>query len=103
MLMTGRWPAEQIDHVNMDRSDNRWVNLREATNKQNMENRGRQSNNTSGIVGVSWSATRGKWVAGIKHHGRRKNLGYFTKIEDAAATRAAAVARLFTHAPTGQR
>jgi hypothetical protein len=99
LLMTGRWPREQIDHIDLNRSNNSWANLREATNKQNMENRGLQANNTSGYVGVSWYAPRGKWVAGIKHNGKRKNLGYFADIARAAEVRRAAELRLFTHAP----
>jgi hypothetical protein len=36
-LMThGEWPAEQIDHINGVRTDNRIVNLREASKKQNL-------------------------------------------------------------------
>lgn len=36
--MTGKWPKE-IDHVNGNRSDNRWANLRKATRFQNNGNR----------------------------------------------------------------
>ena len=38
LYMTGRWPVDQIDHINRDNSDNRWVNLREATSSQNRVN-----------------------------------------------------------------
>jgi hypothetical protein len=38
LWMTGQWPVDQIDHINGDRVDNRWCNLRLATQKQNSAN-----------------------------------------------------------------
>src|SRR5262245_23090214 len=38
LWQTGEWPREHIDHINLDPSDNRWANLREATNGENMIN-----------------------------------------------------------------
>lgn len=37
--MTGKWPQNQIDHINGTRSDNKWLNLRAATSSQNKMNR----------------------------------------------------------------
>lgn len=39
LYMTGEWPVDQIDHINRDRADDRWCNLREATHSQNCYNR----------------------------------------------------------------
>lgn len=60
--MTGKWPREQIDHRDMDRSNNAWENLREATNRQNTFNRRSQSNNSSGLKGVT-KKRPGQWFA----------------------------------------
>jgi hypothetical protein len=38
LYMTGEWPSNGIDHINGHRADNRWANLREATQSQNMAN-----------------------------------------------------------------
>jgi hypothetical protein len=38
LWMTGRWPDPQVDHIDIDPTNNRWPNLREATPPQNMAN-----------------------------------------------------------------
>jgi HNH endonuclease len=81
--MTGKWPLQDVDHINLCRTDNRWENLREASRSQNMFNSRAPSTNSSGIKGVYRS--RDKWMAGITVSGKFKNLGYFSEIEDAAA------------------
>lgn len=71
--MTGEWPKHQIDHINLNKSDNRWMNLREATVSQNRANRIAQSNNTSGLKWVSWCKRREKWRATVAD----AHVGYF--------------------------
>jgi hypothetical protein len=51
-------------------------------------------NNTSGIKGVSWHKAEKRWVARIQFQGKTYHLGYFDKIEDAAAARTEAEQRL---------
>lgn len=48
-----------------------------------------QSNNTSQVTGVSWDASRRKWLAFIHHKGKFKSLGRYTVKEQAVAARAA--------------
>lgn len=71
LYMHGVWPAEQIDHINGVKDDNRIGNLREATNGENIRNRKAQSNNALGIKGL-WYRTGKKspWYAQINAHGR---------------------------------
>lgn len=95
LYVHGEWPSEQIDHVNRDRGDNRFVNLRLATPHQNSSNKRMDGRNTSGVTGVSWYKAYGKWNAQIHVHSKRLNLGYFERIEDAAAARRAAEVRYF--------
>lgn len=83
--MTGRWPKEQIDHINGDPSDNRWDNLREATGFQNHANSRKPITNTSGLKGVSWSKESKKWQAQIKSHCKSTHLGFFDSKEEAHA------------------
>lgn len=53
LYMTGGWPRNEIDHANLCRSDNRWVNLREATHAQNQANRPARSTSALQLKGVT--------------------------------------------------
>jgi HNH endonuclease len=81
LWVTGKWPECQIDHINCDPADNRWCNLREATQSQNQANRRvRQANNTSGFNGVRrYKGSKG-WHARIRIEGEEKYLGCFNYI-----------------------
>ena len=78
--MTGAWPRETVDHINGDRDDNRWVNLREATVAQNVRSRRTPITNTSGFKGVYYNPNRSpghRWVAQLWAFGKNKCLGGF--------------------------
>lgn len=77
LYMTGVWPKNTIDHVNLNRSDNRWCNLREATWSQNNANRGSDIRNKTGIKGVGLSRSGKKFIANIRRRGTNKYLGTF--------------------------
>lgn len=100
-LATGEWPENHLDHVNGDRPDNRFENLREATRTINARNQKRHSTNTSGVSGVCWIESRQKWSASI-YDGHRQFLGHFTAFRDAVAARAAAEAALAYHPNHGR-
>ena len=89
LYMTGGTP-NQVDHINHDRKDNRWENLRPANNKINQQNQSKYKNNTSGYTGVVWSKSNKKWQAQIKSNGKNIHLGYFKKIKEAVLIRKAA-------------
>ncbi len=88
--VNGVWPKLNIDHINRNPSDNRLVNLRDVTQKQNLQNRSKPSNNTSGYPGVVWHKRISKWQARIKHNYKHIHLGYFSILEEAIAARKAA-------------
>lgn len=84
--MHGHWPIEQLDHINNNKSDNRSVNLREATEVQNRYNRVLQKNNKLKIKGVSrHSQIPNKFVALIGVNGKQLYLGLFDSPEEAHA------------------
>ena len=86
----GVWPTEQIDHINHVRDDNRWINLREATHRENQRNRKISKNNTSGVCGVCWHKTQMKWFTKIKINSKYIHLGVFTDKFEAICARLSA-------------
>lgn len=87
LWVTGEWPAGPIDHINRERADNRWVNLRSATKAENNRNKSRRSDNLSGVTGVSYDAERAKWTARLRVGGKYLMLGRFARFDDAIAAR----------------
>lgn len=53
------------------------------------------SNNSSGVRGVSWHKGRKKWCARIEVDKKTKCLGYFSSIKDAARAREEAIAQIY--------
>lgn len=90
----GAWPDSDIDHINGDRSDNRIVNLREATDTENGRNRGKNKNNRSGYKGVSKFKNEKRWGARICENGNKHYLGSFHTPEAAYAAYCEAAKRL---------
>ncbi|QEA27073.1 hypothetical protein FGL91_00015 [Microbacterium sp. CBA3102] len=73
--------------------------LRPATAKQNAENRGPQSNNSSGYRGVRKDRRGKRWVASARHFGVEHRVpGSFASPEEANLAAIALRSRLFTHA-----
>ena len=92
-LMTGALPPHQVDHINRNRADNRWRNLRHASNKENAQNVSAKAGSASGRLNVY--PANGRWQVKLMVNGRSVVVGRFDDIEDAAA--AAAVAKASLH------
>ena len=96
----GQMPVDEIDHINGNRADNRIVNLRLATHKQNCENVPLSPHNKSGYRGVSWHTKAKKWVVQVGHAKKVHHIGYFDVLEEAAIAAINARNELFTHHKT---
>jgi len=81
--MEGFMPDCDVDHINKNKKDNRWCNLRKATRQQNMANISAQANNSTGFKGVKKSATKGKYIAQICVSRNVRYLGTFDTPEEA--------------------
>ena len=83
-LVYGSLPDRFIDHINGDKSDNRLVNLRLATDAENKRNVGMRKHNTSGFKGVTWDSVNQKWLAHATLNGKGVHLGRHSTKEAAA-------------------
>ena len=77
LYVVGEWPDREIDHVDCDKLNNRFANLREATSAENKWNTTKQSGTLSSYKGVTWHKS-GKWQASIRSHGKQLHLGLFS-------------------------
>ena len=84
-----------IDHKNRKKYDNRKENLRETTFSLNSRNIKVYSNNTSGIIGVSWDKKNNKWRVKITCNYKEIWLGRFENIENAIKARLKAELKYF--------
>lgn len=89
-MVSGSDPLDQVDHEDTDRLNNRWANLRAASNGPNIQNSRLRKDNRSGNKGVFWDAAREVWTATIN----TQRLGRFKFKQDAINARVSAAAKL---------
>lgn len=81
---TGEWPAQHIDHINGNPSDNSFKNLRDVPRTINMQNlRAAKRNSRLGLLGISMKGSR--YQAQICISGKAFHLGYFDTAEEASS------------------
>lgn len=94
LVMTGLWPKHQVDHVNLDKTDDRFINLRDATDSENRMNTPVKVNNKLKTKGVHKHRHNG-YRATISLGGKPTHLGCFKTLEAAKAAYDAAATKLF--------
>jgi hypothetical protein len=91
LLNTGKFPEQEIDHINGDWRDNRMSNLREATHSQNMANMQKKDK----YVGIYYLPQIRKWEAKIMKDYKSITVGYYDTKEEAYEARKAKARELF--------
>lgn len=92
-IMKGRWPTPTVDHINRNKSDNRWCNLREASYSEQSKNHPihkiTSKCNKYGVAGVSWLPRLKKWQVTIAGIGVKKQmyLGMYSSLNEAVSVR----------------
>jgi len=95
LYVHGRWPKDMIDHINLDKTDNRIANLREADNSKNKANGRLYRNNTLGFKGIRLHKQNGRFQAQIRTKGKTISLGYYGTKEEAHEAYCRAARKVF--------
>lgn len=86
LFITGDWPINHIDHLDGDRTNNKWVNLRDVSQKINNQNiRKPMSRSAVPLLGVfkTCSGEKKPYRAMININNKSKYLGTFDTAEEA--------------------
>jgi hypothetical protein len=85
LLVTGEWPSKYIDHINGNRADNRFKNLRDVDNTTNRQNirKAYRTNETSGLLGVHGDRGGKRFRARITVRGKKIEIGSFRTADEA--------------------
>lgn len=81
LYMTGKFPEEDVDHINGNRTDNRFSNLRVATKAQNNLNRKLNNNSSSGVKGVTFNKKLNKWLVQLQINKQKMYFGVYSDFE----------------------
>lgn len=73
----GEYPNSDVDHINMVRNDNRFVNLRIATRRQNMLNISGHKDSNTGIKNVFYRKDTDMYSVRATVNGRYRSFGCF--------------------------
>ena len=89
MVLMGRTLGTHdfVDHIDHDRQNNRWDNLRVVNKKDNTRNLSMYKKNKSGVTGVYQHTDSHRFLAYIRVNYRKIHLGSFKTLEEAAQAR----------------
>jgi hypothetical protein len=83
LITYGTWPIDKIDHINGIKDDNRLSNLRDVSQRVNLQN-GKKHRNGH-LLGTTFHKFKQKWIARIIVNGKIQHIGTFDSAEDAHA------------------
>jgi len=92
-MMTGMEPDE-IDHIDRDKHNNKWANLRDVGHSVNMRNKPLNRLNTSGHKHIFWLRRINRWTVQFSLPGKgQRQIAWLPTLEEAVAVRDEAYAK----------
>lgn len=86
LFVYGKFPDNDIDHIDHNSVNNRISNLRDVSHTENMQNQvSAHANGSTGLLGVSYRKDRNTYKAIISLNGKQKVLGHFKTAPEAHA------------------
>ena len=76
IFMCGHIDSREVDHINGNRDDNRFSNLRLVSGSENNKNKRKYKTNKSGFTGVCFIKSKEKWCAQIYIDKKRIHLAH---------------------------
>ena len=87
LYMEGYLPENDVDHIDRNRSNNKWNNLREVSRRCNFQNKNVRKDNKIGIIGIQFDKQNKKYRASITINKKCNRLGRFENLNDAVLAR----------------
>lgn len=86
LYVTGEWPSGEIDHIDQNKRNNAFSNLRDVGRSENLINQSQplKTKRTSTYRGV-FPSSGGRWFSRLKRHGKIQHLGTFDSEQEAHA------------------
>ncbi|EBY9653185.1 HNH endonuclease [Salmonella enterica subsp. enterica serovar Teko] len=78
LYVTGKWPINVIDHTNRNKADNRFINLRDVSSRENNSNTSRNKGTEIGTERYAYG-----WRAYIGVNGKLHHLGSYATCDGA--------------------
>lgn len=86
LYMTGEWPKGQIDHIDGDKWNNKWTNLRDVTGSINAQNRKRANKGRKHKLPLGVYKDGDAFMALLWMNKKRYRLGTFATAKEAHET-----------------
>lgn len=103
LYVNGAFPDDEVDHLDGNRSNNAWSNIRRISHGDNQKNLTMNTRNKTGINGIMYTKNGKGFVAQIGNNGVTQYLGSFGNINDAIRARVTAEIKLNYHDDHGKR